>query len=543
MPVKAFKSLRYYQQDAVDSFIAYLKRVKKGNGVIVLPTGAGKSYTLSELIRIFAGDHGARVIVASHTKKIVQQDYDSACKLWPDGKKLYGINSDGLGYRSTKKQVLFCGIQSVYKSAKAIGKVNLLIVDEAHKINMLDAVQYKDFINDLLKENPSMRICGLTATEYRQGTGLIYGPSSSQIFDDLVYKAPTKELINTTANNGHGFLAKPILPKIAKEARIDTTGLPVSSGPTKDYLEPELAERANIKSLIDIQTATVLDNTEGHEQIAGFAVNIEHAEAMADSYRKLGEKSVAVVHSQIEGDSDELVEDFENSKIRVLISVNMFIEGFDAPNIQVLDVRKPTKSPSRYVQMLGRGFRLCIEIGKTTFVVFDFAQNVAEHGPVDEVSGDYRGEKAVGNRKCKNCGEEYHARLSRCPHCKFKPVGQGLDWEDKSSAEPGDLSIISEPQWFDVDYIFCPKPNPKKPLPSSIVVHYYCITESSQKKFAKEISFDDDGKDWLKMHLGGDIPFDVTNFYKGGYRTKLKNPKRIFVDEAGASSLILEYEF
>lgn len=527
-------SLRYYQQAAVDAFIAYLKANKKGNGVVVLPTGSGKSYTLSELIRIFAGEYGARVVVASHTKKIVQQDYDAACELWPEGKKLFGINSDGLGYRSTKKQVIFGGIQSMFKSAKEIGKTNLLIVDEGHKVNMDDAVMYKQFILEMLEQNPNMRILLLTATEYRPGTGLIYGPSSLQIGDDLVYKANTKQLIK------EGFLAKPVNPKIEKEAKIDTEGLPVSSGSNKDYLEPELMERVNIRSLIDIQTAAVLDGTEGNESIASFAVNTEHADSIAASYRKLGETSIAVVHSKIEGDSDQLVEDFENGKIRVLVSVNMFIEGFDAPNILELDVRKPTKSPGRYVQMIGRGFRLCKEIGKKSFRVWDFAMNISEHGPVDEVSGDYRGEKPLGYRECKNCGEEYHARLSKCPHCGFKPVGQGKDWEDKSSEDPGSLSIISEPKWFDVDYIFCPKPNPRKSIPSSIVVHYYC---AEKKKFTEEITFDDDGKLWLKMHLGDDIPFDVMNFFKGGFRSKLKSPKMIYVDEAGASSLILKYEF
>jgi len=534
MPVKIFKSLRYYQQDAVNSFIVYLKANKKGNGVIVMPAGSGKTYTLSELIRIFAGDHGARIVVASHTKKIVKQDYDAACRLWPNGKKLFGINSDGLGYRSTGKQVIFGGIQSMYKSAEAIGKVNLLIVDEAHRINLEDAIQYKQFINDLLKINPNMRICLLTATEYRPGIGLIYGPSSLQIGDDLVYKANTKQLIKEK------HLAEPVSQKNAKEAWIDTKGLPVSSGPSKDYLEPELAKRANIETLIDRQTAIVLEGTEKHEQIAAFAVNIEHAENIAASYRKLGETSVAVVHSKIKEDDEEILEDFENGKIRVLVSVNMFVEGFDSPRIQALDVRKPTKSPGRYVQMIGRGFRICIEIGKFSFKVFDFADNISEHGPVDEVMGDYRGEKAASHKTCKRCGEEYHSRLSKCPHCGFKPEPIGKDWKDKTNENPSGLSVISEPRWFNVDYIHCAKPNPKKPIPESITVHYYC---DEKKKFTKEVLFDDEGKIWLKNHLGDDLPFDVMNFFKGGFRTKIKNPKRIFVDEAGTSSVIKEYEF
>lgn len=173
-------SLYYYQRDAVKAVFKYIKKNKKGNCVVELPTGAGKSYTLSECIRIAAGDLRGRCLVVTHSKKLVQQNYNSACKLWPEGKPLFGINSDGLGRRDYKNKVIFCGIQSVYNKVDDlcirendsgeddIEKINFLIIDEAQRVNLTTSIQYKKFIKDLLKINPKMRVFGLSAKHYSE---------------------------------------------------------------------------------------------------------------------------------------------------------------------------------------------------------------------------------------------------------------------------------------------------------------------------------------------------------------------------------------
>ena len=523
--LEAIISLFYFQKDGADAFFDYLKKNSKGNGVIELPTGAGKSYLLAELIKRFTGLFGARILVVSHTKKIVQQDYDSTVKLWPEGKPLFGINSEGLGRRNKKNQVLFCGIQSVYKSAKDIGKVNLLIIDEAHRVNMTDSIQYQKFINDLLEINPNMRVCGLSASPFRMGTGLIYGPSKDLLFDDLVYKANTKELM------AQGYLARPVTPAVEKKNRIDTSGVKIRGN---DFVDTDLEKRVNIPTLVASQIHETLIKCQGLKSIAVFAVNINHAETIAKEFRRQGETSIAVVHSKIEEDDDKLIQDFKDQKVRVLISVNMFVEGFDAPNIQAIVDIKPTLSPGRYVQMYGRGFR--IWIGKKTFLVLDFAGNVGTHGPVDQVVPEKKEEKMSSKtprKHCERCGQTCHARMKVCPYCGWMFPLPEVD--DNTNSKAGDLSVISEPRWFDVTKLFCAK-SKRKPL---IIAHYYC----DGKKFKIEISFDKDGITWLKKHLGDDIPFDAKNFFNGGYRSKIKAPKRIFVDEAGDFSKILEYQF
>lgn len=523
-------TLRYYQKEAYEAYDKYLKENKKGNGVIDLPTAAGKGYLLAYQIKQYTGKLNARVMVVTHSQKLVKQNYDKSIILWPEGKKLFGINSEGLGRRETDKQVLFCGIQSVYKLAKKIGKVNFLIIDEAQRVNLETSVQYKRFIKDMLEVNPDMRVCGLSATPWRMGSGLIYGPSSDLLFDDLVYKANTKELI------AQGYLAKPITPSILEENRVDTTGVRIQNS---DYVDADLEKRVNVHPLIKSQMDEVLKNTPGLKSIAVFAVSINHAENIAKELRRRGE-SVAVIHSKSEEDDDKLITAFERQEIRFLISVNMFVEGFDCPNIQAIVDIKPTRSVGRYVQMYGRGFRLCPAIGKKSFFVFDFAGNVAEHGPVDQVLPPAgKGEKQPSTRKnkqCERCGMPSKPTAKVCSYCGWpfpKYVSQA---EENTSAHFGRYSIISEPYWINVDNLRC-FPHKKKQV---ITAHYYC---DNQKKFTKEIQFDEEGMKWLRLHLDGQLPFDVSNFFKGGYRSIMKTPTQIFVDEAGEFSKILDYKF
>jgi DNA repair protein RadD len=516
-------SLRYYQKDAADAFEEYLKTHEKGNGLIVQPTGSGKSFTLAELIRRFTGGFGARILVVSHTRKIVKQDFESTSKLWPEGRKYFGINSAGMGLRATKSKVLFCGIQSVYNKAEDIGDVNLLIIDEAHRCNMQDSVQYKTFIEDLLKINPKMRVCGLTATEYRMGMGYIYGPSSVQLFDDLVYEANTKELI------AQGFLARPICTP--QKDMIDKTDVRIVGG---EYVETDLERVANVGSLIKMQMNQSMIECEDFDSIAVFATTIKHAESIAAELRSRGQ-SVEVVHSKSIRDQDEQIRKFEEGEIRFLISVDMFVEGFDCPNIQAILDLKPTLSPGRYVQMYGRGFRLCERIGKKDFLVLDFAGNVGEHGPIDMVTPVSRGEAGAPLMKqCDECGASCKASMKKCPYCGWEfPHRDHEEREDKTNATASRLEVISGPRWFNVRNLFCAR-SERDPV---IMAHYYC----GEKKFTKQVAITD--AEWFNMHLGKDHPSTIDDFFNGGYRSKVKPPSKIYVDEAGDYSSIIKYEF
>jgi hypothetical protein len=74
----------------------------------------------------------------------------------------------------------------------------------------------------------------------------------------------------------------------------------------------------------------------------------------------------------------QTVEDFKNGKIQILVNVNLFTEGFDCPDVEVIQLARPTKSLNLYLQMVGRGMR--IFPGKECGIILDNAKLWEEHG-------------------------------------------------------------------------------------------------------------------------------------------------------------------
>jgi hypothetical protein len=107
------------------------------------------------------------------------------------------------------------------------------------------------------------------------------------------------------------------------------------------------------------------------DKAIGFCVSIAHAERMADFFNEHG-VSAAAIHSQAP-ERDDLVKAFREDRINVAFTVDLFNEGVDFPNVQVLLFIRPTESKTVFVQQLGRGLRLCA--GKERVRVLDFIGN------------------------------------------------------------------------------------------------------------------------------------------------------------------------
>jgi len=186
-------TLRPYQQDAVNAFFEFVANGGR-SGVIAAPTGSGKSIILSEICRQMVTQwHNTRIIICTHRYELIRQDADEFKKLCPGVST--GIYSAGLNRRETDRRVTFAGIQSVTKRAFEFGKIDLLIIDEAHLVNHEEGTQYHRFISDLRIANPNIVILGLSATPYRLDNGLLY-EGEGRLFDELIYDISLKRLID-----------------------------------------------------------------------------------------------------------------------------------------------------------------------------------------------------------------------------------------------------------------------------------------------------------------------------------------------------------
>lgn len=113
----------------------------------------------------------------------------------------------------------------------------------------------------------------------------------------------------------------------------------------------------------------------------GFCCSKLHAERMAKEFCKRGISSVAVYSgtgSEISEDRAAAISKLRNREIKVIFSVDMFNEGLDLPELDMVMFLRPTESPVVFLQQLGRGLRK--SRGKEYLNVLDFIGNYEKAG-------------------------------------------------------------------------------------------------------------------------------------------------------------------
>jgi DNA repair protein RadD len=158
-------ALYNYQRDAVDSIYQYFAD-NAGNPLIVIPTAGGKSLVVAEFLReIFERWPDQRVLILTHVRELISQNHAELVRLWPEAP--VGINSAGLKQRDYGSRIIFGGIQSLYRNAHRLPRIDLVIIDEAHLVPRTATTMYRTFLGHLARLNNFIKIIGLTATPFR----------------------------------------------------------------------------------------------------------------------------------------------------------------------------------------------------------------------------------------------------------------------------------------------------------------------------------------------------------------------------------------
>lgn len=355
-------SLRPYQQQAVDATLDYFRREKRP-GVIVLPTGAGKSLVIAELARIARG----RVLVLAHVKELVRQNHSKYCALGLQA----DIFSAGLAEKGSQQKVVFGSVQSVARHlSKFDERFSLLIVDECHRICDSDDSQYQQILSFLRERNPSLRLLGLTATPFRLAKGWIYhqhhhgmvrGPEDA-LFYQCVYELPLRYMIK------QGYLVTPVrldMPVL----RYDFSALIAN----QNGLFPEKALNLSLEKQQRVTPSIVNEIISHAKQRRGvmiFAATVRHAEEILTL---LPANSALISGTTDNQQRDQILQQFTQQEIKFLVNVAVLTTGFDAPHVDVIAILRPTESISLYQQIVGRGLRLYE--GKQDCLILDYAGN------------------------------------------------------------------------------------------------------------------------------------------------------------------------
>ena len=515
--------LRYYQDESVDRTIRYIKRDPTKSPLIAQPTGSGKTPIIAELINQL-DDY---VLVISHVKEILQQNYTAITKHMPNAD--VGINSAGLGRREIS-DITVASIQSIWRTPEAFKDFKYIIVDECHLIPNDGEGMYNSFLEGMKHAT----IIGLTATPFRLGWGYIYG--KDRMFDDLVidYTQGAKfvKLIE------EGYLS-PLSTKATK-VRMDTDDVKMVGG---DFDSKQLAKKFDTKAVTDAAIKEVIDRASDRKKWLVFAIDIDHAEHIAETLLRAGIKTM-IVHSKMEFDRDTVIKMFKDGKYQAIVNVNVLTTGFDVPDIDLIVGLRPTMSVSLYIQMTGRGLR--IAEGKKDCLVMDFAGNTARLGPINDVKIRNKGERRETNadpitKECPVCNEVVHPSVRVCPSC-----GHKFEFKTNIESKHSDLDIVSvgkekKPKWFQVEKVTYAI-NHKSHSPSSVLVTYWC----SIMHFKEWVCIEHSGyakhkaNHWIDQR-GGIKCETVEDLMK--IKDTLKKPNRIRVDKSGKYNSIIDYSF
>ena len=426
--------LRWYQQEAKDSIYDYFRRNPTGHPCVTLPTGSGKTPLLASLCADAIG-WGVRVCVVAHVKELVEQAYNTLSGMLGGTEKV-GLYSAGLNRRDTTQPIICAGIQSVYKRAKEFSSskgnifeqkelkpFDLLIVDEAHLIPDSGDGMYRQFIDELLKINPNMRVIGLTATPYRLKSGLIYKHVTNQaihsnlIFDENVYEASIKLLITQK------YLCP--IKSYGGSVKADLSKVSVRAG---EYVASEMSKAFEEVIVPALSDAIARCDRFMRKSVLVFATDVKTGEHITKLLKKSGERAAMICDKTPADERAQILKDFKKGLIRYLVNVNVLTTGFDAPNVDAVVLLRATKSPGLYYQMVGRGFRLHQD--KSYCLVLDYGANVETHGPVDNLKPPQLKQKGDGEaplKECPECGIYMHAAIKFCPECNFEFTQESID--------------------------------------------------------------------------------------------------------------------
>ncbi len=399
-------TLRPYQSLALSTLWDYLRH-RDGNPALVLPTGAGKSPLMAAIADEAVTQWGGRICILAHVQELVSQNADKLHQYAPHAD--VGIYAAGLRRRDRFNQILVCQIQSVYDRAHALGRFDLILVDEAHRIPLNGEGRYRRFIAECRRFNPNLRVVGLTATPYRlQGQAVpVCGPE--HILTEVAYEARVGDLI------AEGYLSPLVSTRGGVSA--DLSAVHTRGG---EYVEGELSAAMRAGDLVQRTVTDLLARAEGRKAGIVFCVDVAHAEDVLFELMDAGEAAGLVHGKTPKGERAELIGQFQAGALRWIVNVNVLSEGFDAPHIDCVAMLRPTKSPGLYYQQVGRGFRLAP--GKVDCLVLDYAGNVLEHGPVDAIrvrqarQGKAAAVETARAKECP-CGALLPLGVRQCPEC------------------------------------------------------------------------------------------------------------------------------
>jgi superfamily II DNA or RNA helicase len=164
-------------------------------------------------------------------------------------------------------------------------------------------------------------------------------------FQEVVKGKKTQLIINSTLKSltDHGWLA-PIKYFVASIP--DLSNVSLNKG---DYSEDEAKKVMELAPIVD----SYLQHANGKRGVC-FCINVEHSKSITHQYNLAG---ITAAHLDANCSKEyraQILNDFRTGKLKIIANVGIITEGFDFPDLEMVQLARPTKSLSMYLQMVGR---------------------------------------------------------------------------------------------------------------------------------------------------------------------------------------------
>ena len=359
---------RDYQEDAIVNIVKPFFDNYTNRALIVLATGLGKTFVAAEAMKRINATKPIRVLVLAHTNSLV---YQLERAFWPfltPEQSTYVWNGYEHPNMSGGYDFVFACIDTVYEALqKNISyEFDVIIVDECHHAGSPTYRKLLDFYDAGKQSGPFL--LGLTATPWR--------PDENDIQD---YFGEPRISIDMVYGMKHGFLTN-------VDYRMYTDNINWDSLKTFDgkLFSPKQINRTLFINQWDDAVVTELQKA-WREQINPRAIvfcgTIDHAIKMRDRINALGFCNAEAIFSGARGPEEQpfyernrIMCDFSDGIVNVVCAVDVFNEGIDVPDVNIIVFQRVTHSRRIFIQQLGRGLRISDD--KNKVIVLDFVSDI-----------------------------------------------------------------------------------------------------------------------------------------------------------------------
>ena len=340
-----------------------------------MPTGTGKTYLLTAVIDSFVSNNPMeKVWIVAHRRELVSQIDETV-------RKFHSYSASNASFLLSSVKAM--SIQWLMRHYNEIEEEpGLIVIDEAHHAL---AKTYKE----MWERFPKAKFLGLTATPCR-----LNGKGFTDLFDVLVQSWDVPEFISKGRLATYDFVS--IKSDGVTQRLIDSLQ---KRGADGDYQNKEMDMLLNKKPSIERLYRSLEEYGKDRKGIV-YAINISHAQKITKLYQEHGVKAIAIDSKTPATERQQDIEAFKKGDIQVLVNVDIFSEGFDCPDVEFVQLARPTLSLAKYLQMVGRGLR--VAKGKKNCVIIDNVGLYRVFGLPSQVwnwNAMFEGKLKVGKKK------------------------------------------------------------------------------------------------------------------------------------------------